>query len=133
MSRFYDPIEQAILDENGYRYGIGEDLDPPPILKLFAVNGYSIWLITELSSFYPGMGYGMADLGEGFIELGQVFIPDLETVQQGGVPAIERDYSFKAHYPLSVYLQAAMEIGKFTNEFSDLALAKAKLDHLTRD
>lgn len=130
MSRLLTPAEQALLEENGLRTDQGNEIDPPPVVKLFAINGAAIWLLTEISAFYPGMAFGLADLGMDAPELGNVFMPELETVQfEDGTFVVEKDESFKGHYPLSVYLEAAQEIGKITEDPSILKSAYDKLQN----
>lgn len=129
MSRLLTPAEQALLEENGLRTDQGNEIDPPPVVKLFAVNGVAIWLLTEISAFYPGMAFGLADLNNGKPELDNVFMPELETVQfEEGVFAVKKDENFIASYPLSVYAEAARMCGKITEDQDDLALAKRRLE-----
>ncbi|PSL23485.1 DUF2958 domain-containing protein [Dyadobacter jiangsuensis] len=130
MSRLLTPAEQALLEENGMRTDQGNEIDPPPVVKLFAVNGVATWLLTELSPFYPGMAFGLADLNDGKPELDNVFMPELETVQfddDGGF-IVEKDEDFKPEYPLSVFTEAAIMCGKITEDPEQLALAQRRLE-----
>jgi hypothetical protein len=129
MSRLLTPAEQALLEENGLRTDQGNEIDPPPVVKLFAINGAAMWLLTEISTFYHGMAFGLADLGMDAPELGNVFMPELESVKfEDGTFVVEKDENFVGHYPLSVYLEAAQEIGKITEDPVQLAEAKKRLD-----
>lgn len=130
MSRLLTPAEQALLEENGLRTDQGKEIDPPPVVKLFAINGVATWLLTEISAFYPGMAFGLCDLNNGEPRLDNVFMPELETVQLGnGVYIVEKDESFNPQYPLSVFLEAARTMGKITEDLNELKRAYDKLHH----
>ncbi|WP_138476153.1 DUF2958 domain-containing protein [Dyadobacter bucti] len=121
MSRLYTPEEEAKLRENGKR-SESQDIDPVPVVKLFATNGRAIWLLTELSPFYEGMAFGLCDLGMGCPELGDVYLPELEEIKQRntGLPAVERDDNFSPEHPLSIFTEAARLFGQITEDQVEL-------------
>lgn len=109
MFRFFTPEEEAELRANGMRTDGGDEIDPRPVVKLFATNGRAIWLLTELSPFYEGLAFGLCDLGFGEPELGNVYIPEIEEVKHAttGLPLVEKDESFTATHTIAVYAEAA--------------------------
>ena len=69
------------------------------------------WLLTEIDSENPYIGFGLCDLGLGMAELGYVSISEIQTLRGSlGLP-VERDKSFKANQPLSVYAHHASVFG----------------------
>ena len=87
--------------------GTGDEIDFPPVVKLFTPDGGSTWLLTELDPQDPDIAFGLCDLGMGCPELGTVRKSQLETGRGClGLP-IERDKFFQASHPLSVYTRAA--------------------------
>ncbi len=80
--------------------GTAEEIDFPPVVKLFTPDAGCTWLLTELDPDAPDIAFGLCDLGMGFPELGSVSMRELQSVRgQIGLP-IERDKFFKAGYPL---------------------------------
>lgn len=130
MSRLLTPEEEAQLLENGLRTDQSNEIDPLPVVKLFAVNGVATWLLTEISRFYPGMTFGLADLNDRNPELDNVFMPKLETIQfdDGGF-IVKKDESFNPQYPLSVFIEAARNMGKITEDRVDLKRTYDKPQH----
>ena len=98
-----------------------------PLVKLFTPDGNATWLLTEIDPDTPDMAFGLCDLGLGFPELGYINLFELTTL--GGylrIP-VERDRSFKATRPISVYAQAAKMAWAITEEPAALQLAEAIL------
>lgn len=98
---------RAQLLSNGMRTASGEDHDPRPIVRLFAVGGAASWLLTELDPDDPDLAYGLCDLGLGAPALDYVRLSDLLAVTD----AVQRDAEFAARQPLSAYLREAREAG----------------------
>src|SRR3546814_18450704 len=59
----------------------------------------------------PDILFGLAELGLGCAEFGTVRLSELESVKGRLGLGIERDLYFEAHYPLSVYAEAARRAG----------------------
>ena len=55
--------QKAELLVNGARSALGEDIDPPPVVKLFTPDGAATWLLTELDPEDPDRAFGLCDLG----------------------------------------------------------------------
>jgi hypothetical protein len=77
--------------------------EPDPIVHVKFFNPYSrsnqVWLLTEYDPA-TGTGFGWADLGMGGGELGYIDVGELQGLQKGGLPLIERDLSWRS-VPLS--------------------------------
>ncbi len=52
--------------------------------------------------------FGLSDLGLGYPEMGTVRLSELERLRGALGLRMERDLYFKARYPLSVYVRAAL-------------------------
>jgi hypothetical protein len=116
-------IEQ--LTKNGQPQN--RDKDHYPVVKLFTPDAQATWLLTELDSECSDIAYGLCDLGMGFPELGDVYMPEIVSLRgKLGLP-VERDRHFEAKYPISVYAEAARMNDMFTENASLLEQAKAKL------
>ena len=73
------------------------------------------------------MGFGLCDLGLGFPELGCVSLEELRCLRgKLGLP-VERDFSFTADHPMSVYAEAARQAEGITEDTSSLLQAAAAL------
>lgn len=81
--------------------------DPYPVVKLFTPDANATWLLTEIVPDEPEIAFGLCDLGLGYPELGYVSLSELVSVRGPlGLP-VERDLSFIASKPLSVYAEEA--------------------------
>lgn len=106
MQLFTDEQRERLL-ANGRRAAAGENIDPPPVVKLFTPDAGATWLLTELSPNEPDIAFGLCDLGLGFPEVGYVSVAGLGQLRGPmGLP-VERDMGFVARHPLSVYAQRA--------------------------
>ena len=115
----------AKLTENGHPQN--RDKDHFPVVKLFIPDAQATWLLTDLDSEFPDIAYGLCDLGLGFPELGDVYMPEVIALSgKLGLP-VERDRHFEAKYPISVYAEAARMNQMFTENTDILERAKAKL------
>lgn len=63
--------QRAAMLENGRRSAAGEDIDPVPVVRLFAPDGGQSWLLTELAEDLD-TAYGLCDLAIGQPECGEV-------------------------------------------------------------
>jgi hypothetical protein len=86
------------------------ETDHFPVVKFFDPCGAATWLATELDSDESTL-FGLADLGFGFPELGSFSLREIEAVRFAYGLGVERDLYFEAHYPLSVYAEAARSAG----------------------
>jgi hypothetical protein len=105
-----------------------EETDHLPVVKYFDPSGASAWIITELmpaeaEGVEPDILFGLCDLGMGCLELGYVSLSELRSVKGRLGLGIERDLTFKARYPLSVYAHAADRRGRIIE--ADAALAES--------
>lgn len=106
-------IREALL-ANGRRAAQGEDLDPPPVIKLFTPDANATWLLTELDPDDPDIAFGLCDLGLGCPELGSVSLKELTQLRgKLGLP-VERDEHFRPDKPLSAYAAQARAKGRIT-------------------
>ena len=104
------------LRVNGGLSARGADIDPYPVVKLFAPDAGATWLLTELDPEDPDIAFGLCDLGLGHPELGFVRLSDLERLRgRLGLP-IERDLHFEAAGPLSAYVMAARQADRIVTD-----------------
>jgi hypothetical protein len=89
--------------------GRTRDQDHPPVVKLFTPDANCTWLLSEIDPEEPDIAFGLCDLGFGFPELGCVSLAELRSLRGNmGLP-VERDLSFTADHPMSVYAEAALQ------------------------
>ncbi|MBN9235740.1 single-stranded DNA endonuclease [Mesorhizobium hungaricum] len=103
------------------------ETDHVPVVKLFNPVGRATWLLTELDADGDTL-FGLCDLGFGFPELGSVSLAELQSVKGPIGIGIERDLSFAARFPLSVYAEAARRAGRITEAERLLRQAAAALE-----
>lgn len=103
------------------------ETDHVPVVKFFDPTGAATWLITEMMPDEPDILFGLCDLGMGCPELGYVSLSELQSVTGRLGLGIERDLSFAARFPLSVYARAAQSAGGITEAEGLLAQAAAAL------
>lgn len=110
MQLITDDIRARLL-ANGARTAAGEDLDPPPLVKLFTPDAGATWLLTELDPEEPDIAFGLCDHGVGCPELGTVRLSEIAEVRGAiGLP-VERDLFFEANRTLSRYTADAVALG----------------------
>lgn len=104
------------------------DKDHPPVVKLFIPGTPCVWLLSELQpGSEPDIAFGLCDLGMGFPELGLVSLNELISLRKGKTFAVERDDSFEAKYPMSVYARAARNAQEITIDSNALREAAEDL------
>ncbi len=89
-----------------------EDFDPMPVVKLFTPDAGATWLLTEIDPDAPEIAFGLADLGMGFPELGEVSLTELCQVRGLMNLPIEQDLHFRATQRLSAYAREARMAGR---------------------
>ena len=108
-------LTAAIRDQllaNGHRTARGEEIDLPPVVKLFMPDGPGTWLLTELDPAEPTRAFGLCDPGLGSPELGYVDLTELAALRGRLRLPIERDRHFNADRPLSAYANEAQAVGR---------------------
>ncbi|ACA16006.1 putative lipoprotein [Methylobacterium sp. 4-46] len=106
-------LRQQLL-ANGSRTARGEEIDPPPVVKLFMPDGPATWLLIELDPAEPTRAIGLCDAGLGSPELGYVCLLELAALRGRLRLPVERDLYFIADRPLSAYPAAARTMGRIT-------------------
>lgn len=107
--------------------GRNRDQDHFPVVKIFTPDAGFTWLLSEIDPEEPEIAFGLCDLGQGFPELGCVSLAELHSLRGNlGLP-VERDLSFTAKYPMSVYAEAARQAEGITDDTSSLLQAAAAL------
>ncbi len=91
--------------------------DHQPVVKLHSKYGKAIWLLSELDAT-NNIAFGLCDLGQGKPELSYVSITDLESIKHARlkVPMVEIDPTFDGKFPMSVYLKAAKQNKRVTED-----------------
>lgn len=97
---------------NGQKTKDEMDHDPFPVVKLFLPDAASTWLLCDLDPADEDVAFGLCDLGLGEPELGTVSLSELEFLRGPLGLAVERDTSFRATYPISVYADIAIDAGR---------------------
>ena len=122
MNLFTQSQLEQLLDN-----GRNRDQDHLPVVKLFTPDANCTWLVSEIDPEEPDIAFGLCDLGFGFPELGNISIAELRSVRGTlGLP-VERDLSFTARYPMSVYAEAARQSEGITADNRALDQAVAAL------
>ncbi|MEN6542344.1 DUF2958 domain-containing protein [Parvibaculum sp.] len=85
------------------------DLQPP--VKLFNPCGAGTWLLSFIYPDEPNLAFGLADLGQGFPETGDIYLPELEQFRGKFGLGIERDLHFTPSKSLRKYADEAHEKG----------------------
>ena len=107
--------------------GRNRDQDHFPVVKLFTPDANCTWLLSEIDPEERDVAFGLNDLGQGFPELGCVSLAELRSVRgKLGLP-IERDLTFTAEHPMSVYAEAARQAERITEDNQSLLQAAAAL------
>ncbi|WP_420847287.1 DUF2958 domain-containing protein [Methylobacterium organophilum] len=104
-------IREQLL-ANGRRTARGEEIDPPPVVKLFMPDGPGTWLLTELDPAEPTRAFGLCDPGLGSPEFGYVDLTELAALQGRLRLPVERDIHFIADRSLSTYAVEAQAAGR---------------------
>ena len=91
----------------GYRNARGEEIDTPPVVKLFIADGRGTWLLTELNPAEPTRAFGLCDPGLGSPELSYVDPTELTALRVRHHLPIERDRYVRADPPPSTYAAEA--------------------------
>ena len=107
--------------------GRHRDQDHSPVVKLFTPDAGCTWLLSEIDPEEPDIAFGLCDLGLGFPELGCVSLAELGSVRGKLGLSIERDLSFTAEHPMSVYAEAARQAEGITEDNQALLQAAAAL------
>jgi hypothetical protein len=106
-------IREQLL-ANGRRTARGEEIDPPPVVKLFMPDGAGTWLLTEIDPAEPTRAFGLCDVGLGSPELGYIDLTELAALRGRLRLPVERDINFRADRPLSAYEAEAQAAGRIT-------------------
>jgi hypothetical protein len=85
----------------------GHEVDPFPVVKLFAPDGYLVCLIAELDPHGGDYAYGLYDDGHGHPYEGFVLLSAILEAQRERGFRIECDPHFIATQPLSAYTARA--------------------------
>ena len=96
--------------------------DHVPIVKFFNPCGAATWLFSGLDCDGDTL-FGLCDLGFGCPELGSASLAEIASVRVAFGLKIERDLHFAATHPLTVYAEAARQLGGIVE--NDAALAEA--------
>jgi len=105
------PLIDAATRELLLANGRDRERDHHPALKLFNPTGPATWLSCAMEADGDTL-YGLCDLGFGEPELGYVRLDELKEVSSGLVTGLERDLSFRAPYPISLYTRTAKATGR---------------------
>lgn len=90
---------------------IGGAFDPEPVVKVFTPDAGATWLIAAASPD-GRLAFGVADLGQGFVEVGDVDLHELATVRgRLGLP-VEIDRWFRADRSLWTYQRQGAASGR---------------------
>lgn len=102
--------EQLLVNDR--RRARGEEIDPPPVVKLFTPDGAGTWLLTELDPAEPTRAFARCDAGLDSPELGYVCLVELAALRGRFRLPVERDLHLRADRPLSAYAAAAHATGR---------------------
>lgn len=106
------------------------DLDQHPVVKLLLPHTKCCWLLSEIDPDEANIAFGLADLGQGFPEMGYISLSEIFNLRTSLNLVAMVSPSFKGEYPLSVYARAARIKMKIT---SDKKLLKKVADHFENE
>ncbi len=86
--------------------------DPAPVVKLYLPGSDAVWLISELDPETPTIGFGLADLGVGFPELGFVDLQEIHEVSAKRGVFIAQDWDFRPAKSVGQYARDARRAGR---------------------
>lgn len=90
---------------------VSSHYDPKPVIKLFTPDAAATWLIAALSPD-GRTGWGVCDLGLGFVEVGEIDMVELSKLRgRLGLP-VERDRWCKPNATVSEYQAAGSAVGR---------------------
>jgi len=88
-----------------------DDIDFPPVVKLFTPDGGATWLLSEIDPDDNDTAFGLCDLGFGSPELGSVSLAEIAELRGHlGLP-VERDRFFMATDTVGAYAREAQRLG----------------------
>ena len=121
--KLFTGAQRERLLANGARRGA----DHVPVVRLFNPTGAGTWLLTELDPEHPDdYAFGLADLGMGFPELGDISVRELAEFRGLMGLGIERDLHFRPRArAISVYAEAARAAGRIVEFGPQLDAAAA--------
>ena len=118
--KLFTKAHREKLLANGTRRGANHK----PVVRLFNPTGAGTWLLTELDPDHPDYyGFGLADLGMGCPELGDIGIREISEFRGPMGLGIERDMYFGPKHTISVYAEAARAAGRIVEFGPELAAA----------
>ena len=82
-------------------------MDLRPVVKLFYPAGTATWLLAYTLPDQPEIAWGLADLGLGYPETGDIYLPELYLFRGRFNLGIERDLHFQADMSIGEYLEKA--------------------------
>jgi hypothetical protein len=98
-----DDLRERVLTN-----GLERGADHVPVVKLFNPLGEGVWLATELDADGDTL-FGLADLG--YPELGSLSLEELTSIVLPFGMGIERDILFTGDFAISVWAEAAHQVG----------------------
>jgi hypothetical protein len=100
------------LEENFRETERGLDpMDLWPVVKLFNPAGAATWLLAYTVPDQPEVAWGLADLGLGSPETGDIYLPELYLFRGRFNLGIERDLHFEADKSIREYLEETRRNG----------------------
>jgi hypothetical protein len=96
--------------------GTPNEIDFPPVVKLFNPCGAATWLLTEIDPDDETVAWGLCDLGMGCPEFGTVSLTELAECRGRFGLSIERDRYFTARGLISAYIAAANAAGHIVEQ-----------------
>lgn len=99
-------VKNFIDVENGL-----SPMDLLPVAKLFYPAGAATWLLAYTPPDEPEIAWGLADLGLGYPETGDIYLPELLEFRGRWGLGIERDLHFQADMSIGQYLERAEACG----------------------
>jgi len=89
--------------------GTPDEIDFPPVCKLFVPWAAGTWLLTEMDE--DGLAFGLCDIGHQCPELGHVSLDELWGIKGPGGLRVEEDIHFRSDEPISKWATRSREQG----------------------
>lgn len=97
---------------NGRKTAAGKAIDPFPVVKVFAPDGYATWLLTEIDPDDLDHTFGLCDPGLGSLNWAMSACRNWAACRTRFGLLLEIDRHFHARMPLSEYAAETRILGR---------------------
>lgn len=103
MDVLLSAADRLQLLSNGHQTAGGDQIDPPPVVRLFIPGYFAQWYLTELDPDDEDEAFGLCDLGVGHPKLQHVRLSELSSLASKLGSQVTRDAAFETTLPISKF------------------------------